>query len=249
MNPERHIAGSAGTRRLGAGAMHRFEMPLLAAVPGLAHFFTAREGDPGILLRAAAGRDLPIHALRQVHGATVRIVGAGTGATASPPAEGDALATRATGIALSVRVADCVPVLLADPRSGAIAAVHAGWRGTVQGVLRETIRVLRGTLRTHPGDLQVGIGPCIGPCCFEVGEEVVDALLRFDPEAGGCVRSGARSRMDLVEANRRQALAEGVRPGNLGAAGLCTRCTPELASFRRDGAGAGRTTALIAWMP
>jgi hypothetical protein len=245
MDPERSIDGGDGARCRGAGATRRFELPLLAAVPGLVHYFTTRGADPRVALRESAGRVLPIHALRQVHGATIHIVGAG--ATPSPPAEGDALATRATGTALSVQVADCVPVLLADRRSGAIAAVHAGWRGTVRGVLRETIRALRDAFGTRPGDLQVGIGPCIGPCCFEVGGEVVEALLRFDPAAADCVRPGERPRVDLAGANRRQALAEGVRPGNLGAAGLCTRCTPDLASFRRDGAGAGRTTAIIAW--
>jgi hypothetical protein len=233
-------------------------MPLLSAVPGLVHAFTLRDADPIVALNEASGSPMHLYTLRQVHGALVRLApwseegrgsaraagGAGSGA----PPEGDALATRRSGIALGVWVADCAPILIADARSGALAAVHAGWRGTAAGVLKAAIGVLRGTLGARPSDLRIAIGPSIGLCCFEVGEEVVEALLRADAGARACVRPGVRSRVDLVEANRRQALDCGVPPQHIQAAGLCTFCRGDLlASYRRDRQSAGRMAAFIGW--
>jgi hypothetical protein len=201
---------------------------------------------------------MPLYTLRQAHGALVHLApwdearrlsarAAGGAGSAAPP-EGDALVTRRPGIALGVWVADCAPILIADDRSGALAAVHAGWRGTAAGVLRAAIGVLRGTLGAHPSDLRVAIGPSIGPCCFEVGEEVVDALLRADAGAEACVLPGVKRRVDLVEANRRQALECGVAPQRIQAAGLCTFCRGDLlASYRRDRHSAGRMAAIIGW--
>lgn len=242
----------------GAGAARRLEVPLLSAVPGLVHLFTVKGAEPGAALREASGSPMPLHTLNQVHGAAVRLVpwdearreparGPVAGGFTAPP-EGDALATRRAGIALGVRVADCAPILIVDERSGALAAVHAGWRGTAAGVLRAAIGVLREALGARPSDLRVGIGPSIGPCCFEVGEEVVEALVRADPGAAACVLPGARRRVDLVEANRRQALDCGVPPPRIQAAGLCTFCRGDLlASYRRDRESAGRMAGIIGW--
>ena len=235
----------------GTGATRRLELRLLAAVPGLAHAFTLRGADPRAALREAVGSEPPLRTLRQVHGAAVHVVDApGDGPLAGPAgaAEGDALATRARGVAVAVFVADCLPILACDPIGGAIAAVHAGWRGTVRGVLGEALRALRERLGARMEDVRVGLGPGIGPCCFEVGEEVVDSLLRFDPAAAGCVRrAGPRPSVDLAEANRRQAAAAGVRAEHIESAEWCTRCSPELASYRRDGERAGRMAGVIAW--
>lgn len=229
----------------GTGSGRRIEMPILAAVPQLAHGFTVRGNDARATVRAVAG-DAPLVSLHQVHGSTVRVV---------PPAprdggrpDGDALVTGTAGLALGVWVADCVPILICDPRSRAVAAVHAGWRGTVAGILGAAIGTLRERFGSRPADLRVALGPAIGVCCFEVGDEVVDALLRADPGAGSSVRRGPRAHIDLYEANRRQALASGVPPGQVQSADLCTVCRPDLLeSFRRDRQSAGRMAGFIAW--
>ncbi len=239
----------------GRGAARRLSMPILAAVPNLLHAFTVKGSKPAVALRDLAGGDMPLVTLRQVHGALVHRVEAEgpesrAGAEAPASHEGDALVTSMTRRALAVYVADCVPALVCDPRSRVLAAVHAGWRGTVAGVLARTIDMMRRDYGARPEDLRVALGPAIGPCCFEVGEEVVERLLGADPGAIACVlhAGGGAPRVDLIEANRRQALASGVSEGRIQATGLCTRCeTDLLESYRRSGPGAGRMAGLIAW--
>ncbi len=191
-----------------------------------------------------------MHTLRQRHGATVHRVAARehTAPEAVPP-EGDALITDRRGVVIAVQVADCVPILACGAQSGALAAVHAGWRGTVAGVLTNTIRALETHYRLQPSDMRIVLGPAIGLCCFEVKEEVVAALLRSDPGATGCVVPGRpRHRIDLIEANRRQAIAAGVPADAVQSSDLCTVCHPDLLlSYRRSGGGAARMTGLIAW--
>jgi hypothetical protein len=251
MEPNRRGAEPADARLAGVGAARRLELPLLGSVPGLAHAFTVKGSDETAVLREAAGRTLPLVTLRQVHGASVVAIeddDAPVSRPASARSEGDALAARKDGVALGVRVADCAPILICDPRSRAIAAVHAGWRGTVAGVLRAAISVLCGRFGARPGDLRLAIGPCIGPCCFEVGEEVVAALLAADPGAGTCVLPGRRARIDLAGANRRQALAAGLHADRIAAVALCTMCRDDLLeSYRRSRGGAGRMAGLIGW--
>ena len=232
----------------GSGPSRRLTLPLLETVPGLAHAFTTKGADPSVALREAAGRALPVRTLRQVHGAAVRRIDAEAPPTAHVSAEGDALVTDRPGVALGVWVADCVPILVCDPKTRALAAVHAGWRGTSAGVLSVAIETLGQAFAARAEDLRVALGPAIGPCCFEVGEEVVVALLRADPGATDCVRRGDGLRVDLSEANRRQAIAAGVPAEQIQLAGLCTVCRPDLLeSYRREGGGAGRTAGLIAW--
>lgn len=249
-DPER--TAETSRRLAGAGPTARLTLAGLGAVDGLVHAFTLKDADPRAALRDAAGADLPLATVRQVHGAGVHIVdervldaeGAPAG-TAS--VEADALITRTPGVALGIFVADCLPILIGDPVSRSIAAVHAGWRGTVRGVLGATLGTMRARFGARPRDLRVAIGPGIGPCCFEVGEEVVEALLRHDPGAGGCIHRSPRARVDLIEANLRQALAAGVPADRLEAARWCTFCSPGLASFRRDRQAAGRMAGLIGW--
>jgi polyphenol oxidase len=225
-------------------------LPILASIPGLAHGFTVKGSTPEAVLRAITGTEMPLRTLRQVHGA--RVVRAGSGQEppgAADPVEGDALVTADPGLALGVSVADCVPVLVCDPRSRALAAVHAGWRGTVAGVVRAALGVLVQSHGARSRDLRVGIGPSIGPCCFHVGDEVVEALLDADPGAAPCVLGGTGSRrIDLVEANRRQLIEAGVPSGQIQATGLCTRCRDDLLeSYRRSSGHAGRMAAIIGW--
>ena len=235
---------------LGTAPARRLEIPLLAQVPRLAHLFTVRGSDPRAALQESAGAALPLRTLRQVHGADVRVF-EGPPQDGPFPADvetGDALVISGAGTACGVFVADCLPILICDDRTRVAAAVHAGWRGTVAGVLARTLAILRERFGASPADLRLAFGPAIGSCCFEVGPEVVRSLLESRPEAASSILPGPRARIDLAEANRLQALAAGVRDDRIQAAGLCTRCRPDLLpSYRRDGAGAGRIAGVIAW--
>jgi len=234
---------------VGSGPARRIEVPILSQVAGLAHLFTARGSEAPVALAEAAGRALPIVSMKQVHGADVHVAvrAAGAPSSASAPV-GDAVVVAEPGVAVAVWVADCVPVLLCDETTQSAAAVHAGWRGTVKGVVGSAIAVLRSRFGADPGRMRVAIGPCIGPCCFEVGDEVVEALLAAFPGAEGCVLPGTRRRIDLVEANRLQAEAAGVPAERIQASGLCTVCRPDLLeSYRRGRGTCGRMAGLIAW--
>ncbi len=226
-------------------------MPVLEAIPWLAHAFSVRGSRPEAILRNEMRVAHPPRTLRQIHGArVVRIDDGddGPGGAGDGPPQGDVLVTDRPGVSLGVWVADCVPVLIADPASRAVAAVHAGWRGTVAGALAAAIASLRHIFGARPHDLRVAIGPSIGPCCFEVGDEVVAALLGADPGATDCVSPGpVRPHVDLWEANRRQAIAAGATGALIETARLCTCCHGDLLeSYRREGAGAGRMAAVIA---
>ncbi|MEX2262085.1 MAG: peptidoglycan editing factor PgeF [Bryobacteraceae bacterium] len=149
--------------------------------------------------------------------------------------EGDALVSRRPGRRLSVRTADCVPILLADERTRAVAAVHAGWRGTVSRVAPAAVQALCKRYGSQPDDLHAAIGPGIGMCCFEVGPEV----------AAQFGKSG-RARVDLIDENRRQLRGLGVPPERIYTANLCTCCLKDrFHSFRRDRERAGRMVSLV----
>ena len=144
--------------------------------------------------------------------------------------EGDALVEREPGSVVAVRTADCIPILLVDERNRAVAAVHAGWRGTVAQIAPRAIAVMHERFGTRPADLHAAIGPGIGKCCYEVGAEV----------AAQFGRQG-RAHIDLTESNRAQLVKAGVTPGRVYASNLCTMCqADEFHSFRRDREAAGR---------
>jgi YfiH family protein len=234
----------------GAGAGRHLRLPLLDRIPGLAHGFTVKGSEPLEAIRLAAGRTLPLATLKQVHGAAVRTLRADEPLWREEPGrpQGDALVTRRDDTAIGVATADCVSILLCHPGSRTLGAVHAGWRGTAAGVLAATIEAFNAA-GVRPEDITVGLGPAIGPCCFEVGDEVIEALRCADAGAAAFIRPGQpRSRVDLVEANRRQALAKGVRPDRIAAVGLCTMCEPDLLeSYRRSAGAPGRMIAFAAW--
>lgn len=198
---------------------------------------------------AAGGR--AVRFARQVHGCDV------AWATADAPVESiatvaaDAVVTDAPGTAVGVYVADCVPILVADVRTGACAAVHAGWRGTVAGVLGATLRRMTAELGARATDLRVAIGPAIGACCFEVGPEVVAAVEAAFPEAragGAILRRTPRAHVDLAWLNRAAAEAAGVASDAIDAAGVCTRCdAARFFSYRRDGGRTGQLAAFVAF--
>ncbi len=175
----------------------------------------------------------PVAWAKQIHSALA------LPARAGQCGEGDAVYGDAPGLALSVVTADCVPVLLAGP-DGKLAAVHAGWRGIVNGVIGETLKAAGG------GGLAwtAWIGPSIGPCCYEVSEDVAaQVVAASSPEVARPGRSG-KPHLDLVLAARRQLEAAGVLPERVEAVPACTRCEEtRLYSYRREGKGGGRSIA------
>jgi polyphenol oxidase len=133
-------------------------------------------------LLAASGA-AAMFAVSQVHGIRVVRVAAGDAPDGFKGEQADGLCSDAVGLGLSVHTADCVPVLLADPRTGACAALHAGWRGAVAGMGPAGLRALVDGFGCRPDDVRVALGPCIAPCCFEVGPEVVAAAEAVWPGA------------------------------------------------------------------
>lgn len=192
----------------------------------------------------SAARDWPgavrLATALQVHSAIVLTACNGPGQIGT----GDALITNLPGRLVGVRTADCVPILLADTRRRVAAAVHAGWKGTAQAIVRCTISEMVGRFGTAPADLVAAIGPSIGKCCYEVGPEVAR---RFAPWVAGMEGVSAPVKLDLAEVNRRQAIDAGVPAANVFAGAPCTFCTAggEFHSFRRDGERAGR---MLAWI-
>ena len=183
----------------------------------------------------------------QVHGRDVRVVRA----LEDPDPENercDALATNLKSVLLGVKAADCVPVLLADSRVRACAAVHAGWRGTLAEIVKNALDTMRDEFGTDARDVRAAIGPAALGCCYEVGAEVVgpfrakfayaDSL--FTPTRGG------HALVNLHDANRRQLTEAGVSPERIHALPLCTMCRPDLFfSHRHDGKLYGRTGRLL----
>jgi YfiH family protein len=175
-----------------------------------------------------------------VHGAGVYVVCEGDRPEVVRAGEGDALVGRSEGTAVGVRVADCVPVLLADRRTGAVAAVHAGWRGVVAGVVPAALDALG----ARADDVIAAIGPSIGPCCFEVGDEVAAQLAEACGDEVVLRRERARPHADLWRCVEGQLSRAGV--GLVDTLGLCTVCeSGRFFSFRRDGARSGRMLGVI----
>lgn len=193
--------------------------------------------------------------------------------------EGDALLTREPGILLSVRSADCMPVLLVDPRHRAVAAVHAGWRGAVNGIIEKTVMEMGRLFASRPRDLVAAVGPFIHSCCYEVGEEVVETFRQRLPLAEKFFRmaqsrkTGAATRrkkivtaharptgdeprlaptayLDLGVIAREQLRCAGVPPSHIHISKWCTSCRTDLFfSHRREGAQTGRMMAVIGIRP
>jgi len=144
---------------------------------------------------------------------------------------GDALYTRDPNLLLGILTADCVPVLVADTRTHAVAAFHAGWRGTVARIIERGIETLHRDFGSHPENLIAAIGPSIGACCFAIGEEVrheFESQFSYAPELFSEVVTpnlGQQLHMDLWEANRRQLLDAGLRASSITTIGHCTACT------------------------
>lgn len=172
----------------------------------------------------------------QIHSASVRRV-----EKAGHVPECDGLITDVRDVFLSVTVADCLPLLLAAPSKGVVAAVHAGWRGTAARIAIRAVELLVQEYSLRPSDLIAYLGPSARSCCYEVGEEVAGL---FEPSV--LRRDGPRRFLDLQAANRLQLLASGISPEGIESSPDCTISRPDLYhSFRRDGARSGRMMAII----
>jgi YfiH family protein len=228
------------------------------------HLFSTRQlqlsgpADEPLLARAVGAEQLA--SLTQVHGnAVVAIIrGHGAGARDDARPEGDVLISDDPDVAIAVRAADCVPLLMADRVRGVVAAAHAGWRGTCAKAAVAAVDALEREFGTRPEDLVVAIGPSIGRCCYEVGSELVDAFaaaghprhlidrwFHAPPPPRGS-RERPRLRLDVAGANRDQLLLAGVREEDIHMSGLCTAMHLEvLTSYRAEKERAGRLVAAI----
>ncbi|HEV2829509.1 MAG TPA: peptidoglycan editing factor PgeF [Pyrinomonadaceae bacterium] len=188
----------------------------------------------------------------QVHGADVRLIKSHAEARPAADARGDtiycdAIVSNAPGVLVGVKTADCVPVLLGDPKTGAFAAVHAGWRGTLAEVATRGLARMSSEYGTSPRDVCVAIGPAAGACCYEVGTEVIDGFRNSFPHQDLFTETRAgHACINLLEANRVQLISAGVASDNIDIAPLCTMCRTDLFfSYRREKNVHGRVGRLM----
>jgi polyphenol oxidase len=248
------------------------------------HFYTTRDWSLGsepaeqreaawaVLARAAGVEPGELVRVNQVHGADVLIKRGRAAGTDRPAAavaarsDADVIISNDTSSLLAVQTADCIPLLIADRRTGAVAAAHAGWRGLASGVPRVAVESLTREFGSDPRDLIVAIGPSIGACCYEVGHDVRESFAR-----GGFERDLGRWFLDTPQptrqnpsmpalpphrranhwffdgwtAAREQLIRAGVPGSQIHGANLCTASHASLCSYRRDGGTAGRMAAAI----
>ncbi|MBV8207750.1 MAG: peptidoglycan editing factor PgeF [Acidobacteria bacterium] len=208
-------------------------------------------------------------ALRQVHSDTIHVVNEQTASQLT----GDGLITAVAGLALKIRTADCVPLLIAASDGRAVGAFHAGWRGTLARIAEKAVGAFRQRLDIAPEELVAAIGPCIHSCCYEVSAEMRDhfssqfdygnalftevfssdpvrekyPLMFMNMRAPGHGEQPSKPHLDLVEANRRQLVSAGVPEGAIDISPLCTSCRTDLLfSYRAEKGTTGRLVTQIA---
>ena len=253
--------------------MDLFRFDNLAQVPGIAHGISTRSGgvsqgrceslnvsysvgdtrenvDENIrrVSTALGSRREDLFSAYQVHGRDVTIVEPDR--SAEPRPRCDVLVTSSAARTLMLRYADCTPILFVDPVQKAVAVAHAGWRGSALRTASAAVVALNRAFDSRPSDLMAGIGPAIGPCCYEVGNDV---RLAFADRPWAFVHpiDGGKPRLDLWEANRQALVESGVPNENIELAGTCTRChSAEYFSHRANGGQpAGRFAAVISLRP
>jgi len=212
---------------------------------------------------------MPLVTLRQFHSDVIHVAAA----AGSEAPKADALITSTPGLLLGVQTADCVPILLVDTRRRVVAAIHAGWRGTLARIAVKTLGRMRAEFETRPRDVIAALGPAIGRCCYEVGPEVAQGFAAQFPRAAewldgpfeqlahgeeplwlpwltmmppGHVPPPQRVQLDLRASNRWQLMDAGVPQKQVLTSDLCTACRTDLLfSYRREGAKTGRLMAVI----
>ena len=288
------VRANAWTARTSNG-VKLLQVPAFSKLPWLVHAFSTRPGGVSPLgnekvfnlgftdwdtrenvqenrrrFQIAAGApDLRLIALKQFHSDVIHLFDSAP----TDACSGDASITNRPGLLLAIQTADCVPILLVDPKKRAIAAIHAGWRGTLARIAAKTIGKMQMHFGTKPADLLAAIGPSIGPCCYEVGTEVATQFLSQYPDAPDYFdefRTGDEPNpiqwlnmmppghqpppkgvlLDLRKANRSQLQSAGLRPQNIHIIDLCTASRPDLLfSYRKQGPASGRLMSVIALRP
>jgi polyphenol oxidase len=222
-------------------------------------------------LEALGAPDMKLVTLKQIHSALVKRAAA-SDADRGAPCQGDGLMTHSPGVLLAIQTADCIPVLVADVKMKAVAAFHAGWRGTLQRIVESGVGRMRSEFRSRPEDLIAAIGPGIAACCYAVGEEVRSEfasqfsyapdlftevsdshpihdkypLLFLTARAPGHSNLGPQLHLDLMEANRRQLLDAGLRAEAITVIGDCTRCqNNRYFSYRGEQGFTGRLLSVV----
>lgn len=199
-----------------------YQSSLLSELPWLRHGFGTRDAD---------GWLGDYTQVKQIHSDVIYVADGKRGVLG----RGDALIVSEPGNPIGIRTADCVSLIVADTERRVAAVIHAGWRGTVAGIAAKAVRQMVAQFDAKSHTLYGALGPSIGPCCFEVGPEVIEQFRPWFPE----VELGRM--IDLPEANRRQLLAAGLLPERIDTGGLCTKCgTEEFHSWRRDREQSGR---------
>lgn len=190
----------------------------------------------------------------QVHGADVRVVDSIEEAKPAEDGNGetiycDVIVSNADGVLAGVKTADCVPILIGDPRTRSFAAVHAGWRGTLATAVGAGLKRLSNQYGTKPEEVRVAIGASAGPCCYEVGSDVIDGFtsrFSYGAKLFTPTRSG-HALVDLITANREQLESEGVRPERIHVVPFCTMCRTDLFfSYRQEKKLHGKVGRLMA---
>lgn len=288
---EGYSSGSKGWTELKAGGLQILQADALTKIPRLVHGFSTRPGGVSDLagekvlslgfadwdtrknvlenrrrfLSALDGDGLTLCGLSQIHSDVVHLF------EAMPPApcRGDASITNRPGLLLAVQTADCVPILLVDLNNRAVAAVHAGWRGTLHRIVTKTIGKMQMQFGSRPADLFAAVGPSIGGCCYEVGTEVASEFRAQFPNASDWfdeLRTGDEPNplqwlnmappghqpppknvlLDLRKANRAQLLDAGLVAQNIVVSDLCTACRRDLFfSYRKERGTTGRLMSVI----
>lgn len=195
-----------------------------------------------------------IFLVNQVHGKEVFLV---DGGPAAKKPDADAVITDREGTGLGILTADCQPVLLYDKKNGAIAAVHAGWKGTASMVVPAALEAMKQRFGTAPFNVVAALGPHIGPCCYQVGENVAEEFRSAFNDTGGFLYKNTYDngndndnhgqwRLDIGKANYAQLIAAGVPAGSIESLSPCTACNAGLFfSYRRDGGRTGRLLSFI----
>jgi YfiH family protein len=209
--------------------------PLLSAFPNVMHAFGTRNS--GVL-------PIGLVTAEQVHGTEALFI---HGTNKTDHRGFDILMTDKKGIAVAVKTADCLPILMVEPVKGLVAAVHAGWKGTAARVVEKAVQKIV-LLGGRPENLAVSLGPSIGGLCYEVEKDVLGAFQREFPDWPEFFKRKSETKwlLNLAEANRLQLLLMGVKPERIDRIDLCTHCRPDLFhSYRRDGEKAGRMVSFI----
>jgi YfiH family protein len=235
------------------------------------HVMSKRSASKGLSSQArldSGGKSWPLITLRQIHSDLIHLVDS----IPDTPLVGDGLITATPGLLLAVQTADCLPIILVDPKHRAVGVFHAGWRGTVKRIVEKGVGEMFRRFGSRPGDLRAAIGPGIHSCCYQVGEEVRTKfesqfsyaaglfhevkesdpvrekypLLFLTARAPGHGELPPKIYLDLVEANRQQLLAVGVAAKNIDASPLCTNCRTDLLfSFRAEKGKTGRLMGVV----